>query len=110
MGVAWVPRHGSRGGVPWVPCPERAAAGVETRSIDETTGVQALERAAPTRAMAPGRCERTEYEYIRHGTTTLIADFDGATATVNDRLRPTLADQSGGETWRSQRPGAFCGS
>ncbi|MBK1725360.1 helix-turn-helix domain-containing protein, partial [Thiocystis violacea] len=30
--------------------PERAAQGIETRSIDEMTGVQALERAAPTQS------------------------------------------------------------
>ena len=45
--------------------PERAAAGVETRSIDEMTGVQALERAAPTLPMRAGRPERTEFEDIR---------------------------------------------
>ncbi len=55
--------------------PERAVAGIETRSIDEMTGVQALERAAPTQPMRPGRPERTEFEYIRHGTTTLIGDW-----------------------------------
>jgi hypothetical protein len=56
--------------------PERAAAGIETRSIDEMTGVQALERAAPTLPMRPGSAELREYEYIRHGTLTLIAAFD----------------------------------
>jgi hypothetical protein len=40
--------------------PKRADLGIETLSIDETTRVQASERAAPTRAMVPGRCERTE--------------------------------------------------
>ncbi|NCA72765.1 MAG: helix-turn-helix domain-containing protein, partial [Sphingobacteriia bacterium] len=48
--------------------PERAAAGIQTRSIDEMTGVQALERAAPTLPMRPGRTERREFEYIRQGT------------------------------------------
>jgi len=33
--------------------PERAAAGIETRSIDEMTGVPALECAAPTQPMIP---------------------------------------------------------
>ena len=72
--------------------PERAAAGIETRSIDEMTGVQALERAAPTQPMGPGRPERTEFEYIRHGTTTLIADFDVATGAVSYRLGPTRTE------------------
>jgi hypothetical protein len=62
--------------------PERAAAGIETRSIDEMTGVQALERTAPTLPMRPGRAELREYEYIRHGTLTLIAAFDVVTGKV----------------------------
>ena len=72
---------------------QRAAVGIETRSIDEMTGVQALERAAPTQPMRPGRIERTEFEYIRHGTTTLIADFDVATGAVGYRLGPTRTEQ-----------------
>jgi transposase len=73
--------------------PGRASAGIETRSIDEMTGVQALERAAPTEPMRPGRPERTEFEYIRHGTTTLIADFDVVTGQVNYRLGPTRTEE-----------------
>jgi transposase len=46
------------------------------------TGIQALERAAPGLAMAPGRVERREYEYIRHGTQCLIAAFDIASGKV----------------------------
>jgi transposase len=72
--------------------PERAAAGIETHSIDEMTGVQALERAAPTSPMAPVRPERSEFEYLRHGTTTLIADFDVATGVVGYRLGPTRTE------------------
>ena len=72
--------------------PARAAAGIETRSIDEMTGVQALERAAPTQPMRSGRPERTEFEYIRHGTTTLIAHFDVATGAVGYRLGPTRTE------------------
>ena len=62
--------------------PQRAGAGIETRRIDEMTGVQALERAAPTQRMRPGRPERTEFEYIRHGTTALIADLDVASGAI----------------------------
>jgi transposase len=72
--------------------PQRAGAGIETRSIDEMTGVQALERAAPTQPMRPGRPERTEFEYVRHGTTTLIADFDVASGAVGYRLGPTRTE------------------
>jgi transposase len=72
--------------------PGRAGAGIETRSIDEMTGVQALERAAPTQLMRPGRPEQSEFEYIRHGTTTLIADFDVATGALGYRLGPTRTE------------------
>jgi hypothetical protein len=47
-------------------------------STDEMTGSQALERKHPTIPMGPGRVERREFEYIRHGTLTLIANFDVA--------------------------------
>jgi transposase len=40
------------------------------------TGVQALERAAPGLPMAPGKVERREFEYVRHGTRTFIVNFD----------------------------------
>jgi DDE superfamily endonuclease len=40
---------------------------------DEKTSIQALERKHPGRPMVPGRPERREFEYIRHGTRCLIA-------------------------------------
>src|SRR3954451_7765416 len=43
---------------------------------DEMTGVQALERAAPDLPMQPGKGAQREFEYVRHGTQTLIAAFD----------------------------------
>lgn len=46
------------------------------------TGIQALERAAPTLPMKPGHVERREFEYVRHGTQALIAAFDVATGKV----------------------------
>jgi transposase len=53
-----------------------------TIAIDEMTGIQALERIAPGLPMAPGKVERREFEYRRHGTQTLIAAFDVATGKV----------------------------
>jgi hypothetical protein len=47
------------------------------------TGIQALERRAPSLPMRPGKVERREFEYIRHGTQTLIAAFDVATGQVS---------------------------
>ncbi len=57
-------------------------------SIDEMTGIQALERAAATLAMRPGLVERREYEYRRHGTQCLIAAFDVATGKVIGAIGP----------------------
>ena len=57
-------------------------AGVRTVSLDEMTGIQALERSAPGLPLCPGAVERREFEYIRHGTQTLIAGFDVATGQV----------------------------
>lgn len=56
--------------------------------VDEKTGIQALERAAPTRPTAPGYDERREFEYVRHGTVCLTANFEVATGEI---LSPTLA-------------------
>ena len=73
--------------------PERAAAGIETRSIDEMTGVQALERAAATLPLRRGLIERREFEYVRHGTLTLIAAFDVVTGKVTYHIGPTRTEQ-----------------
>ncbi len=57
------------------------------------TGIQALERAAPDLPMRPGRVERREYEYIRHGTQCLIAAFDIATGKVSGRIGARRTEQ-----------------
>ncbi len=56
--------------------------GVHVVSTDEMTGIQALERLHPSLPMEPGKPERPEFEYIRHGTQTLIANFEVATGMV----------------------------
>jgi hypothetical protein len=43
--------------------------------VDEKTSIQALERLHPTLPTAPGRIERRESEYRRHGTRCLIASL-----------------------------------
>lgn len=62
--------------------PARHEQGDYTISVDEMTGIQALERAAATKPMRPGLVERPEFEYERHGTLTLIANFNVATGQV----------------------------
>ena len=42
-------------------------------SIDEMTGIQALERIAADLPMSPGKPVAREFEYKRNGTQTLIA-------------------------------------
>lgn len=44
--------------------------------LDEKTGIQALERRFPDLAMRPAMPVRREFEYIRHGTLTLMGAFD----------------------------------
>jgi len=53
------------------------------------TGIQAKERQAPNLPLRPGKIERQEFEYIRHGTQTLIASFDVVSGQV---INPTIGD------------------
>ena len=63
-------------------------------STDEKTGIQALERKHPTLPMKPGLIERPEYEYLRHGTLALIANFDVASGQViAPSLGPTRTEE-----------------
>ena len=75
----------------------KAAAGADdahrTVSIDEMTGIQALERIAPGLPMVPGKVERREFEYRRHGTQTLIAAFDVATGKVEGVIGNTRTEK-----------------
>jgi len=58
------------------------AQGRHLVSSDEMTGIQALERLHPSLPMQPGRAERIEFEYIRHGTQSLIASFEVASGQI----------------------------
>jgi transposase len=49
---------------------------------DEMTGVQALERKHPGLPLQPGKVERREYEYIRHGTLSFMVNFEVATGQI----------------------------
>jgi transposase len=51
---------------------------------DEMSGVQALERKHPGLPMAPGKIERREFEYIRHGTLSFIVNFEVATGKISN--------------------------
>jgi hypothetical protein len=45
-------------------------------SVDEKTSIQAKERKHPDHTVAPGRARRREFEYIRHGTASLVGALD----------------------------------
>jgi transposase len=56
--------------------PHRARQGERTISMDELTGVQAVERKHPDLPMQPGHVLRREFEYIRHGTLSWFINLD----------------------------------
>lgn len=76
--------------------PRLLEEGTYVISSDEKTGIQALERKHPTLPMQPGRVERREFEYIRHGTLCLMAHFEVATGQV--RL-PSIGATRTEEEW-----------
>lgn len=70
------------------------AAGTHVVSCDEKTGIQALERAAPTLPTRPGKDERREFEYVRHGTLCLMANLQVATGqVVAPSIGPTRSEE-----------------
>jgi transposase len=58
-----------------------------TVCVDEMTGIQALERTAATLPMIAGKPARIEFEYERHGTLTLIGNFQ---VTTGELIAPTI--------------------
>lgn len=56
--------------------------GIHTVSIDEQTGIQALERIAADLLPCRGLLARREYEYIRHGTLGLFGNLHVATGEI----------------------------
>jgi len=76
-----VPKVGDVCGL-YAAAPALAVVGQRVVSTDELTGVQALERKHPGLPPAPGKVERREFEYVRHGTVTFILNRDVATGRV----------------------------
>jgi transposase len=93
--------------------PQLAEHFVRVISTDEMTGVQALERKSPTVRMIPGRVERREVDYRRHGTLCFIVSRDvatggvvapscGPTRTEADflaHIRGVVASDAGAQRW-----------
>jgi transposase len=72
----------------YLEAPAKAAIdGTHTVSVDEATALQAIERNAPDKPAQPNRVPKQEFEYTRHGTTTLTAGVDVVTGLI---VCPTL--------------------
>jgi hypothetical protein len=73
--------------------PHLAQQGVHVISTDEMTCIQALERTASTLPVKAGLVERIEFEYIRHGTLSLMCNLEVATGRiVSPTLNPTRTE------------------
>lgn len=55
--------------------------------FDEKTGIQSLERAASTLPVSVGQVEKREFNYKRHGTLVLTANFEVSTGQI---ISPTI--------------------
>lgn len=73
---------------------ELSKEGIHVFSTDEKMGIQAKERVNPKQLMKPGQPERIAPEYIRHGTTGLIASRNVATGeVVKPMIQPTRTEE-----------------
>ncbi len=61
---------------------QRAKQDERTISMDELTGVQAIQRKHPDLPMQPGHVLCREFEYIRHGTLSWFINLDVVTGHV----------------------------
>jgi len=74
--------------------PALEAQGTHVVSVDEKTGMQALQRVHPNKSVRPGISERIEFEYLRHGTLCLIATWDVARGGILSRsIGPTRTEE-----------------
>lgn len=78
----------------YLDAPAKAAVdGTHTVSVDEATAVQAIQRNAPDKPVQPDHVSKQEFEYTRHGTTTLTAGLDVVTGKiVSPTLEPTRTE------------------
>ena len=78
----------------YLDAPTKAAVdGTHTVSVDEATALQAIERNAPDKPVQSSSVTKQEFEYTRHGTTTLTAGLDVVTGMiVSPTLEPTRTE------------------
>lgn len=75
-----------------------AKDGIKTISVDEKTGMQALGRDAPDLPAKAGQVCKQEYEYTRHGTQCLTANWDVVEGKV---IAPTIGPTRNEEDFRA---------
>ena len=56
-------------------------------SVDEKTGIQALDRTQPMLPLRPGQVERHTHDYKRNGTTSLFAALEVGSGRVTNQTR-----------------------
>jgi hypothetical protein len=56
--------------------PQYESQNIHLLSVDEKTGIQALEHIDPPKPMRPGSVEKIEQEYTRNGTTGIITSIN----------------------------------
>lgn len=61
-------------------------------SVDEMTGIQALERISPDLPLRKGNIQAIEFEYERHGTQTLLGGFNIATGVIDGLVQNTRTE------------------
>lgn len=79
--------------------------GIHAVSIDEQTGIQALERIAADLLPRSGQVARREYEYIRHGTLALFGNLHVATGQI---LKPMLRESRNEEDFLENIDSLVC--
>ena len=73
---------------------ESESEGIHVYSTDEKMGVQAREHKNPSLPMKPGQAEKIDPEYIRHGTSGIIASRNVATGEiVAPMVQPTRTEE-----------------
>jgi len=68
--------------------------GTQVMSTDEKMGIQAREHANPKQTMKPGQVERCDPEYVRHGTSGVIASRNVLTGKIIEPMvQPTRTEE-----------------
>jgi transposase len=71
-----------------------AEQGIQIHSVDEKMGIQAREHKNPSIAMVEGQVEKIDPEYIRHGTSGIIASRNVASGEIEAPLvQPTRTEE-----------------